>query len=96
MKNSEDKPWNNEELKKLVEALPRLKECDLEKESRIYKAKDKSGMRRLPPESPLEFDERNMQRNCGVAGNGSSCFRRMSRVRGPLRSCRRCFADGKL
>ena len=72
VQNMEDKPWNNEELKKLVEALPRLKECDLEKESRFYKAKDKSGMRRLPPERLLEFDERNMQRNCGVAGNGGT------------------------
>ena len=29
--NLEDKPWNNEELKKLEVALPRLKECELGK-----------------------------------------------------------------
>ena len=34
-----DKPWKNEELKKLEEALPRLKERELEKVSRMYKAK---------------------------------------------------------
>ena len=35
----EDKPWENEELKKSEEALPRLKECELENLSRLYKAK---------------------------------------------------------
>ena len=35
----EDKLWKNEELKKLEEALPRLKEDELEKVSRWYKAK---------------------------------------------------------
>ena len=35
----EDKPWKNEELKKSEEALPRLRECDLENASRLYKAK---------------------------------------------------------
>ena len=33
----------NEELKKLEEALPRLKECDLEKVSRLHKAKTGEG-----------------------------------------------------
>ena len=37
MKN---KPWRNEELKKGEEALPRLKEGDLENASRLYKAKN--------------------------------------------------------
>ena len=35
VQNMEDKPWEDEELKKLEEALPRLKECDLEKASRL-------------------------------------------------------------
>ena len=39
VQNVEDKPWKNEELKKLEEASPRLKECDLEKASGLYKAK---------------------------------------------------------
>ena len=34
-----DKPWRNEELRRSEEALPRLKEGDLEKTSRMYKAK---------------------------------------------------------
>ena len=34
VQNVEDKPWKNEELKKLEEALPMLHECDLEKASR--------------------------------------------------------------
>ena len=38
VQNVEDKPWKNEELKK-VEALPRLKECELAKASRLFKAK---------------------------------------------------------
>ena len=57
---------------KVEEALPRLKECDLEKTSRLYKEKNRSGMRRLPLQHPLCFDERNKKRNCGVAGKGGT------------------------
>ena len=32
----QDKPWRNEELSEGEEALPRLKEGDLEKASRLY------------------------------------------------------------
>ena len=39
VQNMEDKPWKHEELKKLEEALPRLKEGELEKVSRLCKAK---------------------------------------------------------
>ena len=35
VQHMEDKPWKNEELKKLEEASPRLKECDLEKSVEI-------------------------------------------------------------
>ena len=35
VQNVEDKPWTNEKLKKLEEALPRLKEGELEKVSRF-------------------------------------------------------------
>ena len=35
----EDKPSENEELKKLEEALPSVKEFGLEKVSKLYKAK---------------------------------------------------------
>ena len=45
----------NEELKKFEEALPRLKECDLEKASRLYKAK--TGVERdgFHPKVPLDM-----------------------------------------
>ena len=35
IQNVQDKPWWNEELKECEEALPRLKEGDLEKASRL-------------------------------------------------------------
>ena len=53
MQNLEDKPW------KMEEVLPRLKEGELEKSVEAVQGKDKGGMRRLPPESPLGFDKRN-------------------------------------
>ena len=40
----EDKPWKSEELKKLEEGLPRLRECDVEKSVEIVPGKDRSGM----------------------------------------------------
>ena len=51
----EDKPWTSEDLKKLEEALPRLKECDLEKASRLYKAKAGVGCDGFHPEVPLDL-----------------------------------------
>ena len=39
VQNTQDKPWRIEELRRCQEALPRLKVCDLEKASRMYKAK---------------------------------------------------------
>ena len=38
-KDSEGGPWENEELKKSEDALPRQKECGLEKVSKLFKAK---------------------------------------------------------
>ena len=52
-----DKPSRNEELKECEEALPKLKEGDLEKASRLYKAKNRSGMRRIPPQSASGLDK---------------------------------------
>ena len=72
MQNLEDKTWENEELKKLEEALPRLKECDLDKASRLYKTDNRSGMRRLRPKSLLGFDKRNKRRNRGDLGEGGT------------------------
>ena len=51
MQNTKDKPWKNEELKKLEDALPGLGECDLEKGAETLRGKHRSGMRRLPPKS---------------------------------------------
>ena len=67
-----DKPWTNEELKKFEEALPRLKECDLEKASGLYKAKNMSGMRRIPPESSLGLDKRSKKGNRRVPAEGGA------------------------
>ena len=38
VQSTQDKPWRNEELRKGEDALPRLKEGDLENASRLYKA----------------------------------------------------------
>ena len=54
-KKLEDRPWHNEELKKLEEALPRLKECDLEKASRLYKAKTGVGCDGFHPKVSLDL-----------------------------------------
>ena len=40
----EEKLWKIEELRRLEEALPRLKECHLEKVSRLYNAKTGVGV----------------------------------------------------
>ena len=55
VQNLEDKPWKNEELKKLEEALPRLKECDLEKASRLYKEKTGVGCDGFHSKTPLDL-----------------------------------------
>ena len=55
LQNEEDKPWKNEELKKLEEALPRLKECGLGKVSRLYKAKTGVGCDAFHSKVPLDL-----------------------------------------
>ena len=58
VQNVEDKPWKNEELKKLEEALPRLKEVWIWKRHlRTVQCKNRSGMRRIPSESSLGLDK---------------------------------------
>ena len=42
VQNVEDKPWKNEELRRLEEALPRLNECHLEKSVEIEKDENRS------------------------------------------------------
>ena len=53
VQNMQDKPWRNEELRRCEEALPRLREGDLEKASRMYKAKTRAGCDGLHPKIPL-------------------------------------------
>ena len=72
MQNVEDKLWKKEELINLEEALPRLKECELEKSVEIVQSKNRSGMRRLPPKRSPGFDKRNEGRNRGVLGEGGT------------------------
>ena len=64
----------NEALKKLEEASPRLKECDLEKGLKIVQANDGSGMRRLPPKSLFGREKRNTRRNRGALGEGGTTW----------------------
>ena len=47
----------NEELKRLEEALPTLKECDLEKVSKLYKAKTGVGCDGFHPKVLLDLPE---------------------------------------
>ena len=49
------KALKNEELRKLEEALPMLSECELEKVSRMYKAKTGVGCDGFPPKVPLDL-----------------------------------------
>ena len=70
IQNMQNKPWRNEELKEGEEALPRLKEGDLDKASRLYKAKTGVGCDGIPPKSPFGFDKRNERRNCRVLREG--------------------------
>ena len=52
---AQDNPWKNEELRRYEEALPRLKEGDLEKASRMYKAKTGVGCDGFHPKIPLDL-----------------------------------------
>ena len=55
IQNMQNKPWRNEESKECEEALPRLKEGDLEKASRLYKAKTGVGCDGFHPKVPVDL-----------------------------------------
>ena len=55
IQNMQNKQWRNEELKECEEALPRLKEGDLDKASRLYKAKTGVGCDGFHPKVPLDL-----------------------------------------
>ena len=50
-----NKPWRNEELKECEEAFPRLKEGDLEKASRLCRAKAGVGCDGFHPKIPWDL-----------------------------------------
>ena len=53
--NMQNKPWTNEDLKKLEEASPRLKDCFLGRAAGLYKAKTGVGCDGFHPKVPLEL-----------------------------------------
>ena len=72
VQNMEDKPWKNEELKKLEEASPTPK-VRSGKSVETLQVKGRSGMRRIPPISSFGLDRRNKRRrNCGSLGEGGA------------------------
>ena len=72
VQNMQDKPWRNEELKKCEEALPRLKEGDVEKASRLYKAKTGVGCDGFHPKVPLDLTTETERESCGILGEGGT------------------------
>ena len=52
--------------KSVEEALPRLKECDVEKASRLYQGKTGVGCDGFHPKVPLDLAKKNKRRNRGV------------------------------
>ena len=73
IQNMQNKPWRNEESKECEESLPRLKEGDLDKASRLYKAKRGVGCDGFHPKVPLDLTKER-EENCGIF------WRRWSRV----------------
>ena len=72
VQNLEDTPWIIKELKKLEEALPRLKECELEEVSRLYKAKIGVGCHGWHPKISLDLTRETVARDRGVLGEGGA------------------------
>ena len=73
VQNMEDKPRKMMKLKKLEEVLPRLKERDLEKVSRLYKDQTGVGCDGFHPNSSSWTQQkRNERRNRGVLGEGGT------------------------
>ena len=68
VQNAKDKPWKNEKLRKLDKALPRLKEGDLEKASRM-KAKT-GGCDGFHPKVLLDLTKETSY--CGILGDGGA------------------------
>ena len=58
IQNKQNKPWRNDELKECEEALPRLKEGDLDKASILYKARTGVGCDGFHPKVLFGFDKK--------------------------------------
>ena len=110
VQNLEDKPWKNEEFERWEEALPMLKECELEKVSRLCKAKTGVRCDGFHPKVPLdltnatrrevvEFLEMVEQSERRPQQACTTMFflisRNVSRVRCRLSSCQHYYAGGK-
>ena len=65
-----DKLWRNEDLRRWEEALPRFKECDLEKASTMYKAKTGVGRDGFHTKVPLDFTKQTRRRRWSRVSNG--------------------------
>ena len=72
--NMKNKSWRNDSLKEGDEALPRCKEGDLDKASRLYKAKTGVGCDGFHPKSAFGLDRRNERRNCRVLGESGTMW----------------------
>ena len=67
-----EKAWTHTVLKECEEALPRLKEGDLDKASKLHKAKTGVGCDGFHPKSSFGLVMRNERRNCLVLGEGGT------------------------
>ena len=68
------KLWRNDDLKKLEEDMPRLKESDMAQAAKTCKAKTGVGCDGFHPKVPLFFDTRNKRRSGGVLGEGGTVW----------------------
>ena len=66
------KPLRNEESKECDEALPVLKEGDLDKASRLYRALTGVGCDGFHPKSSSGLDKRDERKSCGILGEGGT------------------------
>ena len=82
----EDKSWKNEELRGLEEALPELTKCDLEKVSRLYKAKTGVGCDGFHPKVPLDLTKETTREIAGCTEKVEQSGKR------PHQACTKIFS----
>ena len=68
----QDKPWRNEGLRRCEEALPKLKEGDLERASRMYTAKTGVGCDGFHPKVPVDLTKETTGKNDGIIGESGA------------------------